>query len=109
MRVEVKNFMTYANCVIEPGPKLNLVLGPNGECHSLLSFADHASFPVALRLHPGTTEHATHLELVLTPPPLLPARATLLPRRHGEELVGVRHLRGPGRRHAPAGARRGHV
>eukprot|EP00889_Picochlorum_renovo_P004124 jgi/Picre1/31154/NNA_006508.t1 len=30
MRVEVKNFMTYSNCVIEPGPTLNLVLGPNG-------------------------------------------------------------------------------
>jgi len=30
VKVEVKNFMTYANCVIEPGPRLNLVLGPNG-------------------------------------------------------------------------------
>jgi len=28
--VEVKNFMTYAECTIEPGPTLNLVLGPNG-------------------------------------------------------------------------------
>lgn len=30
VKVEVKNFMTYAHCVIEPGPTLNLVLGPNG-------------------------------------------------------------------------------
>jgi len=30
IRVEVKNFMTYSECVIEPGPTLNLVLGPNG-------------------------------------------------------------------------------
>lgn len=30
VRVEVKNFMTYSHCVIEPGPTLNLVLGPNG-------------------------------------------------------------------------------
>ena len=31
MRVEVRNFMTYAHAVIEPGPRLNLVLGPNGK------------------------------------------------------------------------------
>ena len=31
IKVEVKNFMTYAHAVIEPGPRLNLVLGPNGE------------------------------------------------------------------------------
>ena len=30
MRVEVNNFMTYGHAVIEPGPKLNLILGPNG-------------------------------------------------------------------------------
>ena len=30
IKVEVKNFMTYAECTIEPGPTLNLVLGPNG-------------------------------------------------------------------------------
>jgi len=37
MKIEVKNFMTYAHAVIEPGPRLNLVLGPNGE--SLASIA----------------------------------------------------------------------
>jgi recombinational DNA repair ATPase RecF len=29
--MEMKNFMTYAHAVIEPGPHLNLVLGPNGK------------------------------------------------------------------------------
>lgn len=29
-RVELHNFMTYDDCVFEPGPGLNLVLGPNG-------------------------------------------------------------------------------
>ncbi|PRW39176.1 Structural maintenance of chromosomes 5 [Chlorella sorokiniana] len=36
MRVEVQNFMTYKHAVIEPGPKLNLVLGPNGTGKSSL-------------------------------------------------------------------------
>ncbi|PSC71853.1 Structural maintenance of chromosomes 5 [Micractinium conductrix] len=36
MRVEVHNFMTYKHAVIEPGPKLNLVLGPNGTGKSSL-------------------------------------------------------------------------
>lgn len=36
IRVEVKNFMTYARCTIEPGPTLNLVLGPNGTGKSSL-------------------------------------------------------------------------
>lgn len=31
IRMEMKNFMTYAHAVIEPGPHLNLVLGPNGK------------------------------------------------------------------------------
>jgi chromosome segregation ATPase len=30
VKVEVKNFMTYLECTMEPGPTLNLVLGPNG-------------------------------------------------------------------------------
>ena len=29
-RVKLHNFMTYDDCVFEPGPGLNLVLGPNG-------------------------------------------------------------------------------
>jgi len=33
IKVEVKNFMTYGHAVIEPGPHLNLVLGPNGEVY----------------------------------------------------------------------------
>jgi chromosome segregation ATPase len=36
VRVEVKNFMTYSHCMIEPGPTLNLVLGPNGTGKSSL-------------------------------------------------------------------------
>ncbi|KAG7670314.1 hypothetical protein Ndes2437A_g04826 [Nannochloris sp. 'desiccata'] len=36
IRVEVKNFMTYGHAVIEPGPHLNLVLGPNGTGKSSL-------------------------------------------------------------------------
>ncbi|KAL4440548.1 hypothetical protein ABPG75_003549 [Micractinium tetrahymenae] len=36
MKVEVHNFMTYKHAVIEPGPKLNLVLGPNGTGKSSL-------------------------------------------------------------------------
>jgi structural maintenance of chromosomes protein 5 len=36
IRVEVKNFMTYSRCTIEPGPTLNLVLGPNGTGKSSL-------------------------------------------------------------------------
>jgi len=32
-RVKVNNFMTYSGTVaIQPGPRLNLVLGPNGVC-----------------------------------------------------------------------------
>lgn len=97
MRVEVKNFMTYAECVIEPGPKLNLVLGPNGErrtlpfmacAHRALNEADSVPWP-----------------LLLTPPCCL-RRVTS---RHGQELAGVRYLPGPGRLHAPAGTRRGDV
>mmetsp|Transcript_40466 Transcript_40466/g.96183 ORF Transcript_40466/g.96183 Transcript_40466/m.96183 type:complete len:1063 (+) Transcript_40466:234-3422(+) len=30
LKVYVKNFMTYKECTIEPGPRLNLVLGANG-------------------------------------------------------------------------------
>mmetsp|Transcript_64065 Transcript_64065/g.202670 ORF Transcript_64065/g.202670 Transcript_64065/m.202670 type:complete len:1081 (-) Transcript_64065:249-3491(-) len=36
LRVEVKNFMTYSECAFEPGPRLNLVLGPNGTGKSSL-------------------------------------------------------------------------
>lgn len=36
MKVDVENFMTYAKAVIEPGPRLNLVLGPNGTGKSSL-------------------------------------------------------------------------
>ena len=36
LRVEVKNYMTYAHAVITPGPRLNLVLGPNGTGKSSL-------------------------------------------------------------------------
>ena len=62
MRVEVKNFMTYANCVIEPGPKLNLVLGPNGECHRPLPLG-----PALVSR--SATARAPHLDRALTPPP----------------------------------------
>lgn len=30
IRVKLHNFMTYKDAVLEPGPRLNLVLGPNG-------------------------------------------------------------------------------
>ena len=30
IKVKLKNFMTYDDCEFEPGPGLNLVLGPNG-------------------------------------------------------------------------------
>ncbi|KAL4856314.1 Structural maintenance of chromosomes protein 5 [Chlorella vulgaris] len=36
LRVEMQNFMTYRRATIEPGPKLNLVLGPNGTGKSTL-------------------------------------------------------------------------
>lgn len=30
VRIKMQNFMTYDDCEFEPGPGLNLVLGPNG-------------------------------------------------------------------------------
>ena len=30
-RVEVKDFMTYSACTFHPKPRLNLIVGPNGE------------------------------------------------------------------------------
>ena len=30
LRVKMVNFMTYGECTVEPGARLNLVLGPNG-------------------------------------------------------------------------------
>ncbi len=30
VRIEMKNFLTFTNTVIEPGPSLNLIIGPNG-------------------------------------------------------------------------------
>lgn len=36
IKVKMHNFMTYTDAVIEPGPRLNLVLGPNGTGKSSL-------------------------------------------------------------------------
>ncbi|XRB10317.1 structural maintenance of chromosomes protein 5 [Pseudoscourfieldia marina] len=36
LRVEMRNFMTYAHVVVEPGLRLNLILGPNGTGKSSL-------------------------------------------------------------------------
>ena len=30
LKVHMHNFMTYGDCTVEPGARLNLVLGPNG-------------------------------------------------------------------------------
>ena len=30
LRVHMVNFLTYDNCEVFPGPRLNIVLGPNG-------------------------------------------------------------------------------
>jgi len=39
VRVEMKNFLTYEHCVVFPGPRLNVVLGPNGTGKSALTHA----------------------------------------------------------------------
>ena len=33
-KVILDNFMTYSHCVFNPGPRLNLIIGPNGEWRS---------------------------------------------------------------------------
>ncbi|KAJ1412511.1 hypothetical protein B484DRAFT_402263, partial [Ochromonadaceae sp. CCMP2298] len=39
VRIKMKNFLTYDECEIFPGPKLNVVLGPNGTGKSALTHA----------------------------------------------------------------------
>lgn len=39
IRVNMKNFLTYDNCEVFPGPKLNVVLGPNGTGKSTVTHA----------------------------------------------------------------------
>lgn len=38
-RVKMRNFLTYEECVVRPGPKLNVVIGPNGTGKSALTHA----------------------------------------------------------------------
>lgn len=37
--VKVQNFLTYDECEVFPGPKLNIVIGPNGTGKSALTHA----------------------------------------------------------------------
>eukprot|EP01039_Chlorochromonas_danica_P006137 gene6137-6757_t len=39
LRVRMKNFLTYDDCEVAPGPKLNVVIGPNGTGKSALTHA----------------------------------------------------------------------
>lgn len=38
-RIRMKNFLTFDDCVVYPGPKLNLVIGPNGTGKSSITHA----------------------------------------------------------------------
>jgi len=38
-RVKMKNFLTYDECEVFPGPKLNVVIGPNGTGKSTMTHA----------------------------------------------------------------------
>ena len=39
VKVQLKNFLTYDNADVYPGPRLNVVLGPNGTGKSALTHA----------------------------------------------------------------------
>lgn len=39
VRVKMLNFLTYDECEVFPGPKLNVVIGPNGTGKSTLTHA----------------------------------------------------------------------
>ena len=39
LRVKMKNFLTYDDCEVFPGPKLNVILGPNGTGKSTITHA----------------------------------------------------------------------
>eukprot|EP01031_Cornospumella_fuschlensis_P042804 gene42804-52305_t len=39
VRVRMKNFLTYDDCEVLPGPKLNVVIGPNGTGKSAMTHA----------------------------------------------------------------------
>ena len=39
IRVRMKNFLTYDDCQVFPGPRLNVVLGPNGTGKSTITHA----------------------------------------------------------------------
>lgn len=39
VRVKMMNFLTYDECEVFPGPKLNVVIGPNGTGKSTLTHA----------------------------------------------------------------------
>lgn len=39
VRISVKNFCTFSACEVFPGPKLNIVIGPNGTGKSALTHA----------------------------------------------------------------------
>lgn len=39
IRVRMKNFLTYDDCEVTPGPKLNVVIGPNGTGKSAMTHA----------------------------------------------------------------------
>jgi len=39
LRVGMKNFLTYDSCEVFPGPRLNVVLGPNGTGKSTITHA----------------------------------------------------------------------
>jgi len=38
-RIRMKNFLTYDECEVKPGPKLNVVIGPNGTGKSAMTHA----------------------------------------------------------------------
>lgn len=39
LRVSMKNFLTYDACEVFPGPRLNVILGPNGTGKSTITHA----------------------------------------------------------------------
>jgi len=39
LRVKMVNFLTYEECEVFPGPRLNVILGPNGTGKSTITHA----------------------------------------------------------------------
>jgi structural maintenance of chromosomes protein 5 len=63
IRVQMKNFLTYDDCQVFPGPRLNVVLGPNGTGKSTITHAiclACAGSPVSLGRDNKLSEFVKH-------------------------------------------------